>query len=185
MSTGDHRGTESKVMHVRFNWTRQHMIFMKTVQHWGAAAKDQNGGILSFNSLMSAQEVLRQIPLRVTLSITEQEGYTKDSTVIAWKDLSITENSSDETLVRISYEDTDRICHIEYTEHLNDAFADQFDKIKHARFPNEATLYENCFHSRHQEVMDTDPTDQEEKDTADDWQAKKPKWSDDRTAGPT
>jgi len=33
--------------------------------------------------------------------------------------------------------------------------------------------------------MDTDPTDQEDKDTADDWQAKKPKWSDDRTAGPT
>jgi len=33
--------------------------------------------------------------------------------------------------------------------------------------------------------MDTDPTDQEDKDTADDWQAKKSKWSDDRTAGPT
>ena len=91
MSTEDHRGTESRVMHLRFNWTRQQMIFMKSVQHWGAAAKDQNGDILSFNSPTSAQEVLRQIPLRVALSITEQEGYTKDSTVIAWKDLSITE----------------------------------------------------------------------------------------------
>jgi len=49
LSTEDHRGKESKVMHLRFSWPRQQIIFMKTVQDWGSAAKDQNGGVLTFN----------------------------------------------------------------------------------------------------------------------------------------
>ena len=86
VSTDDHKGNVSNVVHINFDGASQHMRLLKAVQQWerNDSAKDKQGSALSINPLQSTQESLRQIPFKVCLSVMEQAGY-QEATYADWK----------------------------------------------------------------------------------------------------
>lgn len=170
VSTEDHKGKPSRVVHVNFDWANLHMRFLKTVQKWERedTAKDKHGSTLSINSLQSTQESLRQVPFKFCLSVTDQAGY-QNATYPDWENLTIIEQSSSNLLVRVAYDDSERTCLITYTQELAEDFSQHFDAFRYIRFFNETTLYQNMFEQKTQEVMNADSVPTEA------WKSKRPR----------